>query len=52
MADFWNQVRFTVEVAWFRMKYELTGQIVLGVVVVAVILVLWIFLSPSIRSKK
>ena len=52
MEDLWNQVRFTIEVAWYRMKYELTGQIVLGVVLVAVILLLWIFLSPSVRSKR
>jgi hypothetical protein len=47
-----DQVKFAVEVAWYKARQEASGHI--GLVVVgaaAVVLLLWLFLSPGVKKK-
>jgi hypothetical protein len=48
---FIDQLWQTLEVPWSRMKTEVSGHIVLAVAFVAIILLLWLFLSPRIKNK-
>jgi len=45
--QFWQNL----EMAWSRMKAEVSGHIVLAVAFVAILLLFWLFLSPGIKNK-
>lgn len=51
MDDIVNQGWFALEVVWYKVRYEVAGNIVLIVVITAILMLLWIFLSPSIKNK-
>ncbi len=51
MDDFLNQGWFAIQVAWTRIKYELSGNVILLVTAASVLLLLWIFLLPKVRNK-
>ncbi len=48
---FVDQLWQTLEMAWSRMKTEVSGHVVLVVAFVAIALLLWLFLSPGIKNK-
>ncbi len=41
-----------IQTALYRMRYEENGRIVFVVVLLAVMILLWLFLSPSVKRKK
>jgi hypothetical protein len=45
-----NQVKFALEVAWYKVRQEASGQTGL-VVGAAVVLLLWLFLLPGVKKK-
>jgi hypothetical protein len=44
---FWQ----TLDMAWYRMETEVSGHVVLAAAFVAILLLLWLFLSPGIKDK-
>ena len=51
MSNLLSQGWYTLELAWSRAKDEMSGQIVLSVVIVAILVLIWNFLSPQVRKK-
>lgn len=51
MDDLWNQGWFALQMAWSRAKYEISGNIVLSVTVAAILVLIWLFMSPKIKRK-
>ena len=51
MDDLWNQGWFALEMAWSRAKYEISSNMTLSVTVAAILILVWLFLSPQIRRK-
>ncbi len=51
MEDFLNQGWFALQVAWYRAWHEVSGNITLVVVAASILLLLWIFLSPTLRKR-
>ena len=49
--SFVDQIWQTFEMAWSRMKTEVSGHVVLAVAFVAIALLFWLFLSPGIQNK-
>ena len=52
MDQILDQVKFALEVAWYKARQEASGQVglVVGAAVV-VVLLLWLFWSPGVRKK-
>lgn len=48
---FVDQLWQTLEIPWSRMTTEVSGHVVLAVAFVAIILLVWLFLSPRIKNK-
>jgi hypothetical protein len=47
-----DQVRFALELAWYKARQEASGHLGLAVLVAAVVvLLLWLFLSPGVKKK-
>lgn len=52
MDQILDQVKFALEVAWYKAKEEASGQVALVVAAaVVVVLLLWLFLSPGVKKK-
>jgi hypothetical protein len=45
--EFWQ----SLDMAWYSLKTEISNHVLLTVAFVAVIILLWVFLAPSIRNK-
>jgi hypothetical protein len=48
---FVDQLWQTLEIPWSKMKTAVSGHVVLAVAFVAIILLVWLFLSPRIKNK-
>ncbi len=51
MNDIFSQLRFGLEVAWYKIRYAANSNGTLLMAAAVVILVAWIFLSPAVRKK-
>ena len=51
MSDLLNQGWYALELAWSRARDELSGHLVLSVTLVAILVLIWNFLSPQVRKK-
>jgi hypothetical protein len=51
MDDLLNQGLFALQLAWSRAEYEISGHIAISVAIAAILVLIWIFLSPQVRRK-
>jgi hypothetical protein len=51
MNDIFSQLKFLLNVAWYNIKYEASNNTTLVVGALAVILLIWLFMSPTVRKK-
>ena len=55
MADFLNQGWFTLELAWHRIIYELNDHtalpVIMGTIIILLLVVIGMFLTPSVSKR-
>jgi hypothetical protein len=51
MSNLLNQGWYALEFAWSRARDEISGHLVMSVMLVAILILIWNFLSPQVRKK-
>ena len=51
MSNLLNQGWYALEFAWSMVKDEISGHPVISVILVAILVLIWNFLSPQVRKK-
>ena len=51
MSNLWNQGWYALEFAWSRARDELSGHLVLSVMLVVLLVLIWNLLSPQVRKR-
>jgi hypothetical protein len=51
MSNLLNQGWYALEFAWSEARDELSGHLVMAVMLVAILVLIWNFLSPQVRKK-
>ena len=51
MSNLLNQGWYALEFAWSRARDEISGHLVMSVMLVAILVLIWNFLSPQVRKK-
>ena len=51
MSNLLNQGWYALEFAWSEAKDGIGGHLVMAVMLVAILILIWNFLSPQVRNK-